>query len=156
MMNKKGWLRIMEALRNPGSLKLNLLSDKKGWLRIMEAFTGVLIIAAVLFFQLKNIAPSSQQEILLTEGTLLREIAENTSMRMFVLSSAFGESTGGNILENYIRERIPSGYDVKIKICTLEDPCLVSRKNVFAQDTIITSSSDVYTPRKVKIFMWEK
>jgi hypothetical protein len=45
------------------------------------------------------------------------------------------------------------------QICLPENPCLLEReseKSIYAQSVLITSTLDIFNPRQLKLFCWEK
>ena len=135
--------------------------NKKGWLRVVEAFLAVLIVLSVLFFQLKDISPGARKNILLLERGMLQEIARNMTLRTEILSldlssgPAILDASSGLQLTDAISLRLPEGVNFSVMICRVDDPCILGREGVFAQDIFISSTLSQYQPRKLKLFMWD-
>ena len=142
--------------------------NKKGWIRIVEASIAVLFIAGVVLVVINNNElgnNDSSLKILDTEISVLREIQLNSSLRAAVLSSSFpvesGEPGFPEDIENKIDSKTP-GYLICVsKICSIIDECVLTAENsgsVYAESILITTNpeSSSYDPRKLKIFCWEK
>ncbi len=152
--NKKGWLRIAESSfrKRPWRKEQSLLSNKKGWLRIAEAFIAILLISVIfsaVYSQQK--IKKSNINILTIEDGLLNEIANNKQLREEIIKNEAGNAT------RFVGERV-SGLNFAIKICEVEDICTLNSyvPEVYARERIISSTLIQYSPKKIKLFMWEK
>ena len=142
--------------------------NKKGWIRIVEASIAVLFIAGVVLVVINNNElgnNDSSLKILDVEISILREIQLNSSLRAEILSSSFpiesGEPGFPEDIENKIDSKTP-GYLICVsKICSIIDECVLTAENsgsVYAESVLITTNpeSSSYDPRKLKIFCWGK
>jgi hypothetical protein len=91
-------------------------------------------------------------EVLKIQDAVLDEIANNEALRTNILAN---ESANVNI---FIEERMPSVLDFKVMICNLEEICNLPeyRQEVSARERIISSTLQEYSPKKIKLFVWEK
>ena len=130
------------------------MKNKKAWLRIMEAFIAVMLIMGVLLYlYTKNISnPSKSEDAYNFEKIILEEIAFNSDLRTAVLN---GDTSR---IEAFVAGKVSPGIDFRIRICGLDDICGldVLESEVFASERIISSNLDNYSPKKVKIFIWER
>ncbi len=127
--------------------------NKKGWIRIMEAFIGIILIAGFLVVLYSNIiSPSNKSEELYRfQKIILDEIAENNDLRENVLNNI------KDPISDFVDERIPSGFNYTIKICEPGDICSMNEyhEETYSSERIISSTLKKYDPKKIKIFMWE-
>jgi len=127
------------------------VKSKKGWIRILEAFLAVALISSVLvFLYVRTITPRGE-DVYNLQKTILDEIAASPILRNATLNS------DNNTIMNFVKERIPSGFEFTIRICEPEDICSLPeyKEEVYATERIISSTLLEYSPKKVKIFMWK-
>lgn len=135
--------------------------NKKGWLRILEAVTSILIILAVmLFFQTNKQKVDKGKDFKEIQDKIMQEIAE--AKRGYVLKYTSGKPTE---LENIVKGNLPSNFGFNIRICKLGDNCEMidkesikksSGKSLFVKERIISSNLTKYNPKIVRLFVWEK
>lgn len=138
------------------------MKNKKGWLRIMEAVVAIMILSGVILVVYSKQAEridvgSAVYDI---QKQLLVDVSLNDSLRNYVLNK--DESS----LQKYMDSKIPSYLDSKVKICELTEditPCkldeasflTIKDKSIFAEETIIAANFSSYSPKKVVLFVWE-
>jgi hypothetical protein len=108
--------------------------------------------------------PNKAEEIQKITRGIIEDLERNDDMRKEVLSSA--ASTPGNYnvsyaLKNFIEKRVPIRLNYEIRICDSDRVCGLSqyiKKDVYVEEVIISTSIDVpeFSPKKVKLFLWEK
>lgn len=133
------------------------MNNKKGWLRIVEAFLAILLIAGVIFVIIANRTgtQSSKEEIIYNlQRTVLNEISSDKNLRDAVLKDDQTQ------IKDFISGRIPQAFNFTINICELNDVCPMMvneyKKNVYANEVVISSTLENYNPKKLKLFMWEE
>lgn len=139
--------------------------NKRGWLRIVEASVAVMIILASILVvskqvSLENVSKTSQLN-------LLEEISSNISIR----SEIVGYDTSYPIHTNQKNEKIildisraiesridNPALDFQFIICNLEDKCLaenIPEGEVVSEERIIGSNvTDFSGLKRVKLFYW--
>jgi len=126
--------------------------NKKGWIRIVEAFIAVILILIVLL-SIRSMQKTSGNNDNLEKviDAILDEIANNNNLRQNVLSGNL------NSLNEFVADRIPNILEFKIQICGIEDICNLPeyKPEVYARERIISSTLSEYNPKKIKIFVWE-
>lgn len=127
--------------------------NKKGFLRIVEAFIAIILITGVLilFYSQTIDKPRKADEVYRFQKTLLDEIAFSESLRNAVLAN------NTNIISDYVGSRVlGTGFNYSVRICPINDICglEVYKKEFYSKDRIIGSNLTSYNPVKVKIFMW--
>jgi acyl-CoA synthetase (AMP-forming)/AMP-acid ligase II len=142
-------MKIKSKMRN----KMN----KKAWLRILEAFLAILIIMGAV---LVIISTREESRADLTETVYERQrqvldvISKNESLREKVISEEYDG------LNNFIVRTIPSNWNFTIKICNINDICnadsLPYDRSVYVTETLVSSNLTVYSPKKIRLFVWLK
>ena len=137
--------------------------NKKGWIRIVEASIAILIIFGVLLYVSQRMAPSADDELTTTLRPLLDEIAKNVSLREEIISATDPTkiAKAENSVTAFLATRILSkSLDYRVRICGYDQVCALDkyppnvRGNVYADGRIITSSINTLSPKKLEIFMW--
>jgi len=127
--------------------------NKNGWIKIVEAFIAIILIAAVMLtIYTRQPARSMNEEIIKIEDSVLNEISQNEVLRQDVLDN--NEAS----ISLFIQSKIPANLNFTAKICEVNDICGldVYKKEVYAREKIISSTLTEYSPKKVRLFMWEK
>jgi hypothetical protein len=138
------------------------LRNKRGWLRIFEAILGIMILAgAILFFYSKNIDKADSSDyIYQLQLSVLNEIELNNTLRQNVLDYSIGDIPES--IKKIAEKKIPSNFNFEVKICEINNEVQCKKnyveKQVYAMDKIIAStiSSTSLAPKKVRLFVWEK
>lgn len=143
-----------------------MVKKEHGWIRIVEAFAMILLISGVFLMILdrRDSPDDFSQKIYEDEQGILRRIQLNDALRESVLSFDIGtlpikwENFPQDLKEKII-SKTPSHLECKAKICKINDDCILSESidnNIYTQEVIIASTLDIYSPRKLKLFCWEK
>jgi hypothetical protein len=136
--------------------------NKKGWLRIVEAVIAIFIIFGVLIVIQYKGEKKASLDLSDICSPLLEQIARNISTRAKVVSqdpSAFKEinSTISEKLDKY-------GAMSELKLCSVEDPCslslqtssLLKGKEIQSFERIISSTPSKFATQRIKVFVWKK
>ena len=135
------------------------MKNKKAWLRIVEAFIAILLIAGVLSFIFINKVqkPGREEAIKQTQRIILDEIENDNNLRMAVLSA------DNDTIKSTISTRLPNYLNFTIKNCEVNEVCglpnlaeTYTKNEIFADEVIISANLTQFTPRKLKLFVWEK
>lgn len=145
--------------------------NKKGWLRILEAGIAILLIfGVVLIIATQRGTKVSSQDFTQETKSILEEIAKNNSLRSQVLkydlTQSETSSSNAQILSNlrtFIGSRIRQTYlEFEIKICDPSKNCYLDpypdTENIYTSDRIISTNPDesLFKPKRIKIFIWTK
>lgn len=130
--------------------------NKRGWLRIVEAIIAVLIVLTSVLIVLSNKKVHEEGDVCSSISGLLDEIAKNQVLREEILIS----QTGG--VKNFLQTKIKNpSLDYKIKICKPEDLCGLTEGedvllDICAGERIIstTKGQTDFDPKKLKIFLF--
>lgn len=131
--------------------------NKRGWMRIVEASIAIMIILGVLFALYSKTLVSSEPDLSQRARDILEEIALNATLRMAVLQNNNLE------VNNSIIALIPEpALAFEFRICTLDSACGQSSfvsGNVYAAERVISTdltNSGELGPRKIRLFIWRK
>jgi len=129
--------------------------NKKAWLRIVEAFLAILIVvSAVLIVMSKNQTRMDLSgDVNYKQRQILDIIAKNDSLRESILQN---ETTD---LNNQILLMVPRNWNFTTKVCGIKEICTTDiplDREVYVSQIIITSSINKYDPKKIKFFTWRK
>tara|TARA_Y100000310_G_scaffold344913_1_gene460486 strand:+ start:15335 stop:15775 length:441 start_codon:yes stop_codon:yes gene_type:complete len=146
-----------------------MVKSKKehGWIRIVEAFAMILLIAGIFLIILDKDSPESiSQEIYEKEQGILREVQLNDSLREDILNLNIGslpvewnDTNFPQNLKDKIISKTPSYLNCEAKICKTDNNCVLSEskdENTYTQEVLIASTINTYSPRKIKLFCWER
>jgi len=151
---------------------------KKGWIRILEATIAVMIVMSVLVIVYSTDSRSSSLEelIVVSQDKVLQDISTNKALRLNVLKLVIN-SEGKEELENedyinlndFVNSSLPANLGYSVRVCDLEAiSCKLDTTNfvetlnrdVFVDEIIVSSEiafgEPIYSPRKVRLFVWEK
>jgi len=133
--------------------KIKMMKNKKGWIKIVEAFMAIIILASVMLtIYAKQPTRTMNQEVIKIEDSILNEISQNEILRQNVLD---GNEASINL---FVQSKIPANLNFTARICGVDDICGldVYRKEVYARERIVSSTLTEYSPKKVRLFAWEK
>ncbi len=136
--------------------------EKRGWIKIVEAFVAILLITGILltiinkgYVEREDIS----QEVYDMEIGILREIQLDSVLRQDILDSGFGDAPQS--VQDKVNEKKSSYLDCDSQVCDINTDCNSGlansqEKDVYAQSTIITATTQDYKPRYIKLFCWVK
>lgn len=141
-----------------------LKMNKKGFLRIVEAVIAMMLILGVLIFVSSSRMTNVESKLSKQIPPMLEEISKDNDLREGIVRT---EKDKLNEKEEYLKssflkERItnPSiGYGVELcepidNLCPIEQFPIDAKGEVFAEEGVISSVLPQYSPKKVKIFLW--
>jgi hypothetical protein len=136
--------------------------NRRGWIRIVEASLAVLIVLGVLI--VINSGNKSTKTLDLTEKIppLLDEIASNQTLREKIVNS--DDSNVASVeseLKAVLAKRIDNPLlDYTVKICPITDSfCSLSplpKEEIYVGERIISSTLNQINPKRLKLFIWTK
>ena len=134
--------------------------NKRGWLRIVEASVAIVIILTVLFILSQRArALQSSEDMTNKAKKILDEIASTHILRESIVLSPKSDATK-TALNVFLRDRIPNtGISYELRICPLNDVCgktEYTSEEVYAAERVISTivESSGYGPQKIKLFLW--
>jgi hypothetical protein len=136
----------------------NLVKNKKGWIKILEAFIAIVLIVSTMLIifsnQKKQVDRPEEMSVLLS--STLDVVSRDDSLRSQILAN---DASGVNIT---IEKIIPSWIAYSSKICNYNDICSNPAgyidKAVYSEEILVVANLTYIanTPKKLKIFFWEK
>jgi len=159
--NKKSSIKNVSCFH---SSKMN----KKGWMRILEATIALLVVSSILVIvntKQPDRTVDAGEYVYNIQRELLNEISLSTLLREDVLTSIDGSVSSK--LSLLINSRIPLNFGSRLKICELTNPPTPCKLNatdflsvgdgdIFVEDLFISANYSLYSPKKVRLFIWEK
>lgn len=129
--------------------------NKKGWLRIFEAVIAILLImgAILLIYTSQREEVNEGRYIMDWQEEILNRIAENDSLRSAVVGETYGP------IETFISSSLLPNLNFSIKICGLTGQCSMEfyvEEDIFVQERIISGTIETYNPKRIRFFVWKK
>jgi low affinity Fe/Cu permease len=136
--------------------------NKRGWIRIVEASLAIMIVLGVLL--VLNARTKTITTIDLSEkiSPLLEEIASNETLREEIVGVEQSNIAGVEAeIKNFLSKRINNpSLDYSIRVCMMDDVfCPLSplpEGEVYAGERIVSSTLREINPRRLKVFIWVK
>lgn len=136
--------------------------NKKAWVRILEAFIAIILIMSVFIILYSRTVSKTgmSEQIYRFEESILDEVASKEEFRNIILTN--GDITN---IKTFISQRMLPGFDFDIRICNVEEICELETyigkegEEIYSNERIISSTiaqQTPFQPKKIKIFMWEK
>ena len=164
MVNKRN-----QGSSHDSSFKIGVMPDKKqmknkkGWIRIVEALVAILLIAGFLILLIDNQENGGKDissKVYMTENAILREVQSNNTFRSYILTIT--ESVEfeyfNDDLKNHITSRVPTYLNCTSKICDFatDNVCDIDslKKDIYVSSVMIAADLDTYEPKLLKIFCW--
>ena len=140
--------------------------NKKGWIRIVEASIAIILIATVMIIINQSQKPvKSDAEITSLENRILDEMVGDNLMRQNIINydttqlptDAVNAPLIGN-LSLFVASRVPVGVNSTVRVCDVNDICNLDGyiPEIYARERIVSSTLSKYGPKKVKMFIWLK
>jgi len=143
--------------------------NKKGWIRIVEAFLAaifILVIAIVMINQQSLKQPDSSSIIYNSEISIIRNIEMNNTLRgeiLNVIDLDLPLNSDNITFPSEVKVKIssltPSFLSCGAQICNTNDSCNYwknTKNELYSQDVLITANLTNYNPRKLKLFCTTK
>jgi hypothetical protein len=143
--------------------------NKRGWLRIVEASVAILIVFGVLLALSNTKQPAPERSLETFLPPLLEEIAVNATLRGEIVQydttsgpTTFPNSVTINDVAGFLSQRINrSSIKYNFSICDPSVVCSLTpypatvNGGMYTYERIISSNlSTGYNPKKLKLFMW--
>ncbi|MGY4884824.1 MAG: hypothetical protein ACP5NZ_04575 [Nanobdellota archaeon] len=144
--------------------------NKKGWIRIVEVFVSIVLLTGVLLIITTGNSSeksSLQDEITLKEGAILRDIELNNDLRSQILEIPQNnlplewEALNSQLpdVTSRINALVPANLECRAKLCELRDNCIIGWTpdgDLYAKAGVISADLDTYSPRQLKLFCTPK
>lgn len=144
-----------------------MVKNKRGWVRIIEVFISITLVAMIVLILVDENIPRDDlsDKVSSMEISILKEIRINESLRGEILNANIPtnwsdfESGGLTGVKGKIEDSKFSVLECEAKICSLEDQCSQDSnitKDVYARSGVFSANIDIYSPRQMSLFCWEK
>src|SRR3989338_10469968 len=141
--------------------------NKKGWIRIVEASVGILLVLGVLLVLFTQNNQVEKRDLSADLSPLIEEIANNLSLREDIVKLNLTNPDNVNSIRLKINEFLATritnpNMAYNVSICALSDsvcplnitPYPTSIDNqIYTKERVISPYSEDYLPKKVKIFV---
>lgn len=141
--------------------------NKRGWIRIVEASFAILLLAGVVLVALSQsyIQDDKADSIYGFEENLLNKIKLNNSLREDIfavnesdlpISLNDFDSNGLNDLK-FLILNTPLYLKCEANLCKSDDLCegaIWITESVYVRSIILSAESGVFSPRQLKLFCW--
>ena len=133
--------------------------NKKGWLRIVEATIAILIIiGAVVFIALSN-RPSIKEDYDTLPDSILDELAKNKSLKDKIIGNLSGAQ--GNV-SAFVASRVNTmQINFSVQICPPSSECALSsipsnlEGDLYASERYIGANLTDFNIKKVRLYIWQ-
>jgi len=132
--------------------------NKKGWLRIVEAILAILIILGTVLIIMSKQSPQGEVsgQIYERQRQILDIISKDNNIRETIITTTEYENNA--LVNNAIKRLIPRSWNYSTNICNLQEVCPnpggYLDKDVYATEILITSTLSNYNPKKLRFFVW--
>ena len=140
------------------------MNSKRGWIRIVEAAFAIMLIAGVLLMLVNKGYIKKEdisQKVSESEISVLREIELNSSLREKIIQADIVSNPEEVPIEvkEVIDRRMPGYLECKSKICELNNEICTRNdlpidRDVYVESVAITTDTQQYNPRQLRIFCW--
>ena len=137
------------------------MENKKAWLRIMEAVIGIMIVTGVLLvaYSQKTERADISDYVYDLQSRILCDIAVDADLRNKTLNYKGDIDIAPQEIIDFVELNLPNNLDFAIRVCEINLSCNLQnqiQKNIFAEERVISSNLEIYSPKKLKLFVWEK
>ena len=131
--------------------------NKKGFMRILEATISIVLILSALIILSSRQESVEEKDLGVILPKILDEIAREPNLRIQIIR---GDNPD---LNSFVGERINNpSLEHAVKICALDEVCVLDNfpdgaEEIFASERVVSAVIDEpFEPKKVKIFLWRK
>lgn len=135
--------------------------NKKGWIRIVEATLAALLVLGALVVILNRSPTVSTVDYSRVSYPILDEIAQNSSLREKIIEYDLTTRTPTSTideLKSFVDSKLNGRAKYEIKICAANELCALDnyKGEVYASERIISSSlsEETFSPKKIKLFIF--
>ncbi len=138
--------------------------NKKGWIRVVEASIAILIIFAVILSVSQLRKTRTERDLSETITPLLEEIAKNNSMRDSVIDDTDDSDDAEKRITLFLSNKIKAetNLNYSFNICKIDEVCGFKGSyptdisgNIYAGSRVISSSLSAAEPKKITLFLWQ-
>ncbi len=136
--------------------------NSRGLIRFVEATVAIIIIFGVLLVVYSRTSISQERDLSEDINPILDQIAENRTLREEVLVD---EGLAMQRIEKILSDQVTdNGINYTARICDIQETCPIpfanfpnaKDENIYAEERVVSATLDVFSPKKVKIFLWRE
>ncbi|MBU0760646.1 MAG: hypothetical protein KJ600_04645 [Nanoarchaeota archaeon] len=140
------------------------MMNKKGFMRVVEATIAILIIFGVLLVIVPKKTSSEEKDFSEILPGLLDELAQNLTLREELISGAKEDGFLEGEIETLLGQRIKNpSLSYSVEICELDEICYLEpypadvEEDIYAAERVVSASIKNldFSPKKIKIFLWQ-
>lgn len=134
---------------------MNKSMNRKGWIRIAESVFAIMLIASValVLYSKNSQRPDLSEQIYELQKNALNDFAANDRLREAILINDF------QVLNDSAYHKIPKNFFYELRICGITEACAMNSnvfdRDVYVEERIISATFQSYSPKKVRLFIWE-
>ncbi len=144
--------------------------NKRGWLRIVEVSIAILMIFGVLIVIYSSGNTKTRKDLSSMIPQILEEIAKNNTLREKIIQEYDTSKPVDDSINSAIISEINNSISLKIKqpslghnirICLPDELCPLNSNtysgiegDIYASERILSSSLRDFNPKKIKVFLW--
>ncbi|MFZ5955158.1 MAG: hypothetical protein ACOYT4_01930 [Nanoarchaeota archaeon] len=136
--------------------------NKKGWIKILESILGILLIAIVLISLSSrlNRNPEDNDYIYEMQSKILDELASDSHYRELILHLTESEVSDENVpkdINDFVNQSILPTFDFSVVICNITLNCGLKKAinaDVYSDERIVSANLILYEPKKIKLYTW--
>ena len=126
--------------------------NRKGWFRVFEATVACLLLVGVFLFVFNtNMRDNNiEDEVNDMLASALSNIDFNNSVRYAILTGDDG------LIDEYFSTQINPFFNFSFGVCDLGTVCTEDNtdENVFVMSRLVSAENDIYSPRQIKLLVW--
>lgn len=135
--------------------------NKKGFLRIVEATIAILLVLSAIILLSSQRTVKQETDLGTTIPSLLDELARNLTFREKIASGG-NDAEVKSIALSFLEEKVASpSTNLSVVICNVEEPCYLepypdTEQEIFSYERVISGSvmEPNFEPKKIKVFAW--
>ncbi len=138
--------------------------NKKGWIRLVEVTIAIFIILGFLIINPNKKEKTTEVELSEIINPILDQIAANGTIREEILHEYGNPDVFDEVNQQISPHLKAQGVNCEVKLCSIDEPCdistttktIVKEKNIEAFERVISSTPDYFSPKIIKIFAWRQ
>lgn len=138
--------------------------NKKAWLRIIEATVAILLITGSVMLATQQNKPKVQPDLSEQFANVLEEVAKNPTLRDEIANSADSvkRDKAEQDASNYIEDIIGISFSFKFQICDASLDCLTPSgipgdREIYNSERIVSTNPSIqdFNPKRIILFVWK-
>lgn len=130
--------------------------NKRGWLKLVESIFGIMIMAGVLLVVYSGQVSivKNSDSLIESERTILRGMANDYNLREAIFNESYLD------VVEFINSSLDSKENFVLLVCNLSEASCESglvrgvRKSIYSEEIILSASSKKYEPKRARLLVW--